>query len=92
MKTLLISLLLFVGILNGAAAEADSNPQANPEAIVTSGKARFTVLTPRMIRIQYSSSSKFEDRATFAVINRNLLCLFSQPGRKVAICILRPKL
>ncbi|MBQ6227087.1 MAG: DUF5110 domain-containing protein [Prevotella sp.] len=45
---------------------------ANPEAVVASGRARFTVLTPRMIRIQYSSREQFEDRATFAVVNRNL--------------------
>ena len=56
-----------------AKAETENpDPQANPEAIVTSGRARFTVLTPQMIRIQYSTSSKFEDRATFAVINRRL--------------------
>ncbi|MCR5077993.1 MAG: glycoside hydrolase family 31 protein [Prevotella sp.] len=50
----------------------DSSPVAFPEAVVTSGRARFTVLTSRMIRIQYSSASRFEDRATFAVINRRL--------------------
>ena len=49
-----------------------SNPQANGDAVVTSGRARFTVLTPRMIRIQWSTRQNFEDRATFAVINRNL--------------------
>lgn len=72
MKNLLISLFLLIGISHVSATETEYAPQANPEAIVTSGKARFTVLTPRMIRIQYSSSSQFEDRATFAVINRNL--------------------
>ena len=45
---------------------------ANPQAVVSEGKARFTVLTPEMIRIQYSNTSQFEDRATFAVVNRNL--------------------
>lgn len=48
------------------------DPVANPAAIVQSGRARFTILTPRMIRIQYSATEKFEDRATFAVVNRNL--------------------
>ncbi len=50
----------------------DHQPVANPEAVVKSGKARFTVLTPEMIRIQYSDKELFEDRATFAVINRRL--------------------
>ncbi|MBP3758157.1 MAG: DUF5110 domain-containing protein [Prevotella sp.] len=48
------------------------NPVAHPEAVVQSGKARFTVLTPEMVRIQYSQRGLFEDRATFAVINRRL--------------------
>ena len=47
-------------------------PQANPEAVITSGRARFTVLTPQMIRIQFSTRQQFEDRATFAVVNRRL--------------------
>ena len=45
---------------------------AHPDAVVTSGKARFTVLTPEMIRIQYSDRARFEDRATFAIVNRRL--------------------
>ena len=48
------------------------NPIAHPDAVVISGKARFTVLTPEMIRIQYSDRSLFEDRATFAIVNRRL--------------------
>lgn len=52
--------------------ELSVDPKANPEAVVVSGKARFTVLTPEMIRIQYSGKGLFEDRATFAVINRRL--------------------
>ena len=49
-----------------------NNPVANADAVVTAGKARFTVLTPEMIRIQYSERALFEDRATFAVVNRRL--------------------
>ena len=53
-------------------AEAQSivdNPVASSEAIVISGNARFTVLTPEMIRIEYSENARFEDRATFTVLN-----------------------
>lgn len=46
------------------------NPLAKKEAMVNVGNARFTVLTPEMIRIEYSDSGNFEDRATFAVLNR----------------------
>ena len=66
-------IILLTVCFNMLSAETvENNPQANPEAVVVSGKARFTVLTPQMIRIQYSSRQLFEDRATFAVINRNL--------------------
>ena len=51
---------------------ADLNPVANPEAVVTEGVVRITVLTPEMIRVEYSPSKQFEDRATFTVVNRNL--------------------
>lgn len=53
-------------------ANKEVNPVANPDAVVTSGNMRFTVLTPRLIRIQYSANKQFEDRATFTVVNRNL--------------------
>ena len=55
-----------------AQASEQNNPVANPAAVVTSGNARFTVLTPEMIRIEYSEKQQFEDRASFVVINRNL--------------------
>lgn len=53
-------------------AQDELNPVADPAAVVTSGNARFTVLTSRMIRIQYSRTATFEDRATFAILNRRL--------------------
>ena len=51
------------------------NPLASPGAAVTdsSGKARFTVLTDRLIRMEYlGAAGAFEDRATLAVLNRAL--------------------
>lgn len=48
------------------------NPLADSAAMVVSGNVRFTVLTSQMIRIQYSRTKKFEDRATFAIVNRRL--------------------
>lgn len=47
------------------------NPHAQPKAVVMHGNARFTVLTDRVIRMEYSESL-FEDRATLAIVNRNL--------------------
>ena len=53
-------------------AQDTLDPVADPAAVVVSGNARFTVLTSRMIRIEYSSTRQFEDRATFAIVNRRL--------------------
>ena len=61
----------FVAVMS-AFAQSDYNPVADPQAMVREGNARFTILTPEMIRIQYSNKGQFEDRATFAVVNRRL--------------------
>lgn len=39
-------------------------PVADPPAVVAVGGARFTVLTSRLIRMEFSSDGRFEDRAT----------------------------
>ena len=70
MKKLLLLFPLLC--LFSMAVFAEGNPVADPDAVVVSGKMRFTVLTPQMIRIQYSPTAHFEDRATFTVVNRRL--------------------
>lgn len=68
LRSFLITQLALLAIGTSAA----ENPAANPKAIVESGNARFTVLTPEMIRIEYSDKGVFEDRATFTIQNRDL--------------------
>ena len=46
------------------------NPVADPAAVVVRGQARFTVLTERLIRCEWSATGAFEDRGTFAFPNR----------------------
>lgn len=53
-------------------AQNNGNPVANSKSVVISGNARFTVLTNRMIRMEWEPNGKFEDRASFVFINRNL--------------------
>ena len=51
------------------------NPVAAGGAVVVASDnmARFTILTPRLIRMEYAKlSAHFEDRATIAMLNRNL--------------------
>ena len=71
MKNVLMAVALGSISLTGAMADNNvPNPLASPQAVVESGNMRFTVLTPEMIRVEYSPAGKFEDRATFAIINR----------------------
>lgn len=67
---LLIQLILWLGI--PAYGQQPHTPKANPEAIVTEGDARFTVLTDRLIRMEWDEDRDFEDRATLVFINRDL--------------------
>ena len=48
------------------------NPKANEKAVVIAGNARFTVLTPQMIRMEWAEDGKFEDRASLTFVNREL--------------------
>ena len=52
--------------------EAATDPVADPKAVVILGKARFTVLTPELIRMEWAAEGKFEDHASFVFINRRL--------------------
>ena len=53
----LLALLFGVCLIVEASIEIlDYDPVANVNAVVVSGNARFTVLTPDLIRIEYSSS------------------------------------
>ena len=64
-------LLTLAGLLLLLSAQAQ-NPIANPAAQVVEGNARFTVLTDRLVRMEWAADGKFEDNATLAIINRDL--------------------
>ena len=52
-----------------AVCRAQFDPKPNPAAVVQVGKARFTVLTEWLIRMEWGQAV---DAATFTFINRNL--------------------
>ena len=56
-------------LCNVVAAATDHDPSPNPEAVVQVGKARFTVLTDHLVRMEWGGAN---DAATLAFINRNL--------------------
>ena len=41
------------------------------ESVIKGDKYRITVLTPSLLRLEYSNTGEFEDRATQSVINRD---------------------
>ena len=55
---------------NAPAPEED--PKADDRAEVVFGNARFTVLTPRLVRMEWAEDGVFEDRATLGIVNRRL--------------------
>ncbi len=52
--------------------ESATDPEADSKAVVILGKARFTVLTPELIRMEWAADGKFEDHASFVFLNRRL--------------------
>ena len=67
MKRFLALLTALACTLSPAIAD---NPKADAKAVVTSGNARFTVLTPQLIRMEWSADGQFVDRATLTFVNR----------------------
>jgi Glycosyl hydrolases family 31/Domain of unknown function (DUF5110) len=59
-------------VVHATEAEGLYNPIADPKAIVEFGNARFTVLTAQLIRMEWSATGKFEDRASLVFLNRHL--------------------
>ena len=68
MRRILLTTALFVLAVTVFA----QNPVANPKAQVVEGNARFTVLTDRLIRLEWAADGQFEDHATLAIVNRDL--------------------
>jgi len=65
--------MILVCLLATAFTHAQSlNPVADPRSVVTEGSARFTVLTPELIRMEWNDQRQFEDRASLVFINRRL--------------------
>lgn len=62
--------ILFTALWLTLGAAAAGNPKADPRAVVEAGNARFTVLTPQLIRMEWSEDGRFEDRATLTFVNR----------------------
>jgi len=71
-----------------AAAPLDPNP--NPKSVVTCGTqtVRFTLLTSRLVRMEWSASGRFQNNATLAVLNRNLPAVDHQVDMQGGWCVI----
>lgn len=49
----------------------ESHPRCGKEAVIQGKKYRFTILTPALVRLEYSEKGVFEDRPTQSVLNRD---------------------
>ncbi len=68
----MLSILALAAAFSISLHAENIHPKASAEATVTAGKARFTVLTPRLVRMEWSEDGLFEDRATLGIVNRDL--------------------
>ena len=72
-KKLFFAIVLLCCTIALFATQSEVNdPKADPSAIVLSGNARFTVLTSRLVRMEWSEDGAFEDNATLTFVNRKL--------------------
>lgn len=53
-------------------AKSEFRSKANSAAIVQIDHARFTILTAKVIRMEWSETREFEDRASLVFVNRDL--------------------
>ena len=75
-RTILILSILFA--FNFLWAQTN-NPIANADAIVIKDNVRFTILTPELIRMEWSENKKFEDYASLVFIGYEWVCFSNSP-------------
>ncbi len=57
--------------MNNKEYKLNISPMANADSVIQGDKYRFTVLTERLIRMEYQEDDQFTDKATQTVINRS---------------------
>ena len=70
--TATLCLTIILSFATIIAATAQNNGQANNKAEVIEGNARFTILTPGLLRLEWDSTLQFNNKPSFVVINRKL--------------------
>ena len=71
-KSLLILISSFYYIMSLQAQNDTIDPSVNTTSTVVNGNARFSILTSRIIRMEYDSTRRFVNDPSLVVIHRNL--------------------
>jgi hypothetical protein len=81
------ALVLVLGTVAAGNPHAAFNPVADEKSVVLSsnGAVRFTVLTPQLLRIEFSRDGQFEDHATFTFLNRRLPVPDFETGERTSV-------
>ena len=77
LRTMFVCVVICTGWLGIGVAQPNGSkqvydPKADAAAVVRLGDARFTVLTPQMIRMEWAADGQFEDHASLVFLNRRL--------------------
>ena len=72
LKTGFLALSSLFIFLQSVHAQDSTQLQADKKAIVTAENARFTILTPRLLRMEWAADRSFDDHASFVIVNRKL--------------------
>jgi len=67
----LFIILIFLFNLSFVLAQ-QNNPIADSKAVIIKYDVRFTILTPQLIRLEWSENKNFEDHASLVFVNRYL--------------------
>ena len=62
--------ITFALLISGVVFSVEWNPTADPKAVVVSEDVRITVLTPRLLRLEWAENGQFEDHASLTFVNR----------------------
>ena len=69
-RLLLVAAPLFAVTPLPAQVEPKADPVAEPRNVVIDGNVRLTVLTPQLVRLEWSADGRFEDRPSLVFLNR----------------------
>jgi hypothetical protein len=68
----MVALLTGVVTFTGVATAQEAKPLQESQSVVQDGHARFEVLSPTLIRLEYAGDDRFQDLATFTAVNRSI--------------------